>query len=1014
MTNYDHIYRLWFKAQDYAAVVREHVLSTSAVVLSLIAPKAASLQLGPLDSHSIQSVAVNQKFTMPSLFTLKPSGLASPCTELCLGPLESHFITDVIAVKSAVPSSPPVASRLDRRCVVAGLIAGGVYLCYRYRSGLWSTACAIYYAAVAPTPVLNAGHDPRSDTSGPITATSYARLAFPQWAGATSRTLSVFYRVALGRPGVYCTFNVPDLVRSDDDVTVSRVTDGIHFHSNRGAPQFIRCGPPMSPGESRVTLGFLCRHVTSDNVPIAGQYSDHVSTLFFHPGTLHFESAPCRMLPRLFEPSVDSETYGHVSIIHGRTHVSLAWPGTVPVSVPNHVYYDALNRHDLNSTTTKFASLSIALKNYPDVLSPMMHALTNGLTFDASASSRVGNLEIGVDGCHNNIPDGYARLMLLHPPILSDALVVPANGPNAIVNAVHKRLFEPPKHVAMSPEIAAHAVAFAQMVFPDDDSLVALDPAEVYAAMKRPVQRAEALRLDSVWDLATTQASLFAKSEPVKGDAAVRLIAAFQGPFNPDTARYTLPLSEWMSKFKCWGPSKKNQDIQSLVRELHASVFEKFDEALPVSGDFSKYDATTGPIGRDLLFIVLLCGFRLSPHAARDIRKALAFLDDPVARSSAGPISLGYGTKSGSADTTLRNTLLNMFLLFVAHVRAGLSRTDAFSAVVETSLVYGDDSLTAPIPTQVAVASEFGLKLVIEPSPHGHCTFLGRLYPTPRFSGDCIASMSRFLGKFHIIEVPAGCTPERAVSQRAMGHLVNDPMTPLLSTFSRAILARYPCAAIDGSFHDAYHHQRLTESGAYQVQDHSYPELLYHIGLDTGLPPEYLEALDFAMSRPYSIGKVYPIASYFCVAEFPGLIMDGVPAGPPAEPLSTRVVAEVKKRADKASALSRANALAAIELGRLQARENLTSPDNTAPPAPTAAGVGVIDSAPPSSSSLALSSDSGSEFGEVMADMGFSEPPLPSIRPLGRRCGRCREFGHVARQCPNTEHARRKRKDRNK
>lgn len=149
----------------------------------------------------------------------------------------------------------------------------------------------------------------------------------------------------------------------------------------------------------------------------------------------------------------------------------------------------------------------------------------------------------------------------------------------------------------------------------------------------------------------------------------------------------------------------------------------------------------------------------------------------------------GSSRLSGSPLTTDGNTIMCAFIPFAAF---RLANYTAEQAIRMTALVCGDDSVVAGIlPGQlVQVANALGLKLKLDRVPKGRpVTFLGRTFLDPWTTSSSIQDPRRTLPKIHTTvtnpnEVPA----KLAILWKAVGYLVNDPVTPLISSYCQMII----------------------------------------------------------------------------------------------------------------------------------------------------------------------------------------------------------------------------------
>lgn len=253
----------------------------------------------------------------------------------------------------------------------------------------------------------------------------------------------------------------------------------------------------------------------------------------------------------------------------------------------------------------------------------------------------------------------------------------------------------------------------------------------------------------------------------------------------------------------------------------------------------------------------------------------------------------------------------------------------------------------------------------------------------------------------HLIMVPSGKSVEAAMSQRALGHLVNDSDTPLLSDYAKRVLKLFPSDTLSEMFFDPYHYSLLTASGPganYRNDDFNDDDLMQAIALDMSVDIcALMDLRESILSQEPRPGTQYPILGRLKIKPISGLVVNGVPFLSPRERPSYKITKE--KRAAEAAALLASEAAAEQALANLDLPVNSsplpTSPKSALSSAPVTpqsspAGCGLPQEAPTS------------QVLEVAAQLGFSpSDESDGSAAQGPRCDKCKEFGHKARQCPS-------------
>jgi hypothetical protein len=146
---------------------------------------------------------------------------------------------------------------------------------------------------------------------------------------------------------------------------------------------------------------------------------------------------------------------------------------------------------------------------------------------------------------------------------------------------------------------------------------------------------------------------------------------------------------------------------------------------------------------------------------------------------------------SGSAITTLGNTLLNAFVYYAAIRASRIPARCAFEYMSNHCILYGDDSAG---PTYIKeqfwrVCADCGLDVKEEDCTYG-LSFLGRIY-YKNGSGFSIMDPRRMLSKIHITTAPLNVPDDIAACNRAHGILSAVKGEFWIEMVCRAILKRW-------------------------------------------------------------------------------------------------------------------------------------------------------------------------------------------------------------------------------
>jgi len=196
---------------------------------------------------------------------------------------------------------------------------------------------------------------------------------------------------------------------------------------------------------------------------------------------------------------------------------------------------------------------------------------------------------------------------------------------------------------------------------------------------------------------------------------------------------------------------------------------------IPCRGtDFSKFDGSVSEALRHFEECLIAKVFH-----SDDVDEALAAHRECWGNRVSGPFGVkyeqGFARGSGLGDTSVLNTLDNLFVLYHA------------GAALELCVVGGDDGVVGCTdPALAAASNDLGLVMTVEPFT-SHVKFLGRVYGPAVFFGDCnsMCDLTKTLAKFHYTTL-TGVTAPEVLRLKLESFSWTDANTPVLSELMRA------------------------------------------------------------------------------------------------------------------------------------------------------------------------------------------------------------------------------------
>lgn len=275
--------------------------------------------------------------------------------------------------------------------------------------------------------------------------------------------------------------------------------------------------------------------------------------------------------------------------------------------------------------------------------------------------------------------------------------------------------------------------------------------------------------------LGDTKVEAMTKKEPSPDMGPARNISTLRPEYNLQLSRYTLALSKRLKETVHWyTPGRTPEAIaESVVATVRAQ-----DEV--AAADVSKMDSCKTPALTVMLHIAM--AKRVSPEYDTDFVSLLESEVLSTGRTSEGePYAIGGSQLSGSATTTLHNTVCNAFMNYCALRKAGFSHKDAWD---EPGAFVGDDSVSrcvhkdkAGVPYIETVASDLGYVIKLETIKHGEeVPFLSRNFPHACIGGlGSYQDPMRLMRKSHISYSPPEITDQQAAVNKWRGYHELDP-----------------------------------------------------------------------------------------------------------------------------------------------------------------------------------------------------------------------------------------------
>lgn len=346
------------------------------------------------------------------------------------------------------------------------------------------------------------------------------------------------------------------------------------------------------------------------------------------------------------------------------------------------------------------------------------------------------------------------------PPIV-DACFVPASCRSNDVCCIDGRIVKIRQYGrSVHPKYTAYANEFAQLMGPKG-SLMPIDIGEVInsasSAQRVKYERASWFPFsEEHW-----HNKAFQKTEGYQEIKEPRNISAVDTNHVVNYLRFVNAVTQHMGETCPWYAFKLNP-VQVANR---VNAVCELSGGMAIETDFSRFDGTQDDFHNTVEGIILFHLFDTCCHAElRALRNALNF---SVFKTEYG---IRYNTwctrKSGSADTSLGNTLLNAYMCYCALRQSGLEPDEAWRKL---GVYGGDDGVTAHVPPALLehVCRDLGFKLKATVRRSGEAvTFLGRIFPNPWDNNGSFIDPLRALSKLHFTSDSDPCTSNETLAWR--------------------------------------------------------------------------------------------------------------------------------------------------------------------------------------------------------------------------------------------------------
>lgn len=370
---------------------------------------------------------------------------------------------------------------------------------------------------------------------------------------------------------------------------------------------------------------------------------------------------------------------------------------------------------------------------------------------------------------------------------------VPDACKNNDSRAVEKRVNELKNHTHITPFLLKIVNEFVNLLVPEKHILDPLSVEDVYERQPKPSQRQILFSAEN--ETPERRTKTFMKKEAYTRINDPRIISTINGPDKRDYSTYVYAAADVIKSQPWYAFGKTPECIAEKVAILCTSA--NVDVSIT---DFSRMDGRVSEVLRFLERKLMLSLFKTKFHT--QLIELLRAQQSLPGRTRFGvKYDTGLTRLSGSAETSLFNTVDNAFTAFLAYrmTRYRDSYYTAIQAWFMLGFYGGDDGLSRDMQKRNAerAASLVGqkLKLVVVPRGERGVNFLARHYGPDVWFGDMnsCCDFRRVLTKFHLtVHLPANISKVDKLREKAYALALTDQNTPVIGPFVIRVASLLP------------------------------------------------------------------------------------------------------------------------------------------------------------------------------------------------------------------------------
>ncbi len=314
---------------------------------------------------------------------------------------------------------------------------------------------------------------------------------------------------------------------------------------------------------------------------------------------------------------------------------------------------------------------------------------------------------------------------------------------------------------------------------------VAYDFLEVQSRQVKPGQLRD-LQTSGYYSNYSGIIKTFMKAEVYGKPTDPRNISTFDSNMKIPYAAYIYPVMDMLKNYPFYAFGNSPREVAARVSEICAN------SKMVVCQDVTRMDGYVNEFCRQIEAMLLTHMYPVEQHA--EILELHAASYNNAAVTSFGTwYDQEFSRGSGEMGTSAFNTILTLFMMFLAYVYDGYTMDEAWIRLKLYCVAGGDDGVAGDVSVNSVIRSGRDVGFIVKAPFYERgetgVNFLARIYGPEVWHGDpnSMCSLRRQLEKFHMTQ-DLPISPEQKLYEKAFSFWLTDENTPVIGVYVNKVL----------------------------------------------------------------------------------------------------------------------------------------------------------------------------------------------------------------------------------